>query len=1418
VKQVNTVFETETTSNFSKALNFLLNPGLRNMERIFVLARVIHFHRVKPGLLRYFVSIVLLLQTPAIFAQGDLFSFYKLDAYTGLSHNQVNAILKDEDGFVWFGTMSGLNRYDGFYCKVFRKNFNDSSSLPDNSIQALYELPDGKIWVLTMGGACIYDSRTEKFDTDYYTYLQSLGLPAGAITNIVKGSNGRYWFLYDNFDLYLYSATEKKAKRFNQKNSINSTEKIISVKETGNGKLWIVYQDRLLKEYDIDSNKFIYSGTVLQTLNKGNISNVVFIDNDGDVWLWSLNSGVYLFQPKYNTVRQFNESSVPSRLNTNLVTQVVQDNDGLIWVATDHGGVNLIDKKHNFSISYLLNDPKDSRSLSQNSIRAMYKDNNGIIWLGTYKHGVNYLNSNIVLFPLYRHQDATAKSLPYDDVNRFVEDKSGNIWIGTNGGGLIFFDRKENTFKQYLHDPKNNNSLSNNVIVSLCIDHNDILWIGTYFGGLNSFDGKQFTHFWHSDNDSTSLSSDNVWELLEDRENNLWIGTLGSGLDLFDRKANRFQHHQYNGKPQDPLPSNYVSAILQDKKGNLWVGTSGGITSFEKDHPGKVLHQYDQTNNLSNNNIICLLEDSRERIWAGTREGLNLLNPQTNQFQRFTVSDGLPDNMILNIIEDDRHTLWISTPNGLCNVVLKQDKSGLAFSVINYDETNNLQNREFNDNAALKTRAGELIFGGPSGFNIINPGKIQKPRYRPEIIFTGLQILNNSIEPGEVINNRVLLQQSLSRLQGIKLKYKENVFSIELAAPDYGHNAGNKYAYMLEGFNPDWLYTDGTQRRITYTNLNPGHYTLKVKVLNSDGLWSNIKTLQISIEPPFWRTPIAYIIYAIIALALLLLARRITLDRIHMRYEVRHQRREAERAHILDQLKTKFLTNVSHEFRTPLSLVIAPLDKIIKNTEDEEQKKQLNLVHRNAKRLLNLVNQLLDFRKMEVQEMNLHPAIGDIVGFSKDISLSFMDVAEKKNIRFSFTSDIDNLEIFFDRDKIEKILFNLLSNAFKYTHDNGVVSIHLSYCPPENNNDEGTLSIEVKDSGIGIPEGMQEKIFERFFQTDVPESMVNQGTGIGLAITKEFVKLHKGIISVKSEPEHGTCFTVLLPAKKIYDAPARTTISPVAIDLADDVMPEGSQKSSRKKTIVVVEDNEDIRFYLKDNLKGHYKVEEATNGKEGWEKIKLVNPDLVISDIMMPLMDGVELARKIKSETVTAHIPVILLTAIGSEEKQLEGLKAGVNDYITKPFTFEILASRIRNLLAQQELLQKRFQKQIEINPEEITITPVDEKFLKQALEIVEKNMDNAEFSVEDFSRDMFMNRVTLYRKILSITGKTPIEFIRSIRLKRAARLLEKSGLSVAEIAYTVGFNNPKNFTKAFKEEFKILPSQYVASKKQKDE
>ncbi|HKZ67136.1 MAG TPA: ATP-binding protein, partial [Chitinophagaceae bacterium] len=905
-------------------------------------------------------------------------------------------------------------------------------------------------------------------------------------------------------------------------------------------------------------------------------------------------------------------------------------------------------------------------------------------------------------------------------------------------------------------------------------------------------------------------------EIFEDSEKNLWVGTLSGGLNKFDRQTKQFLHFQFQEGNPATIQSNYISSLLEDRYGNLWIGTAGGIEVLNK--KTNAFTHYGHTNasnSLSNNNVIAILEDNSGRIWVGTREGLNLFDNTSGTFRSFTKTDGLPDNTILTILEDDKHTLWITTPNGLCNIILKNETNNndIVFDIKNYDEVNNLQGKEFNENAALKTRAGELIVGGPYGLNIINPANIKTNPIKPEIAFTNFQIFNKNIEAGDKVNNRAVLKKSIIETQEIKLRFNENVFSIEFAALTFSHSDRDKYAYRLEGFNTDWLYTDGTQRKATYTNLDPGTYFFKVKALSNDGIWSEEKALKIIVLPPFWRTPLAFVLYALAIAGILFFARRLTVERAKMRFEVEQQRREADRMHAIDTMKTKFFTNVSHEFRTPLSLILSPLDRILKTTHEPEQKNQLQLIHRNAKRLLHLINQLLDFRKMEVQEFKVHLNPGDIIKFTKDISYSFSDIAEQKNIEYSVHSNTEKLETWFDRDKLEKILFNLLSNAFKYTPNNGKVSIELT------NNDNDTFEIKVKDNGIGIPADKHERIFERFFQNDVPESMINQGTGIGLAITKEFVRLLEGAVHVASEPGKGTCFTVVLPVKKISEEISNALIQNESLVAAENgetklngtTKPE--EKNSKKATVLIVEDNEDFRFYLKDNLKLKYTVVEASNGKEGWQKIKDIVPDLVVSDIMMPQLTGIDLSRRIKNDPRTSHIPIILLTAMESEETQLEGYQIGINDYIAKPFTFEILDARIKNLLTQQKQLKKDFQRQIEINPAQITITPVDEYFLKQTIEAVEKNISNTAYSVEDLSHDLFMSRVALYKKLLALTGKTPVEFIRIMRLKRGAQLLEKSQMTIAEIAYEVGFNNPKIFTKYFKEEFKVLPSQYQAGK-----
>jgi signal transduction histidine kinase/DNA-binding response OmpR family regulator len=606
--------------------------------------------------------------------------------------------------------------------------------------------------------------------------------------------------------------------------------------------------------------------------------------------------------------------------------------------------------------------------------------------------------------------------------------------------------------------------------------------------------------------------------------------------------------------------------------------------------------------------------------------------------------------------------------------------------------------------------------------------------------------------------------------------------------------------YMLKGFNNEWLTTDAQRRMATYTNLDPGDYIFKVKASNNDGVWTKEPLeLHIKILPPFWRTPLAFILYFLFILGALWLARRLILERERLRARIEQERQEAQHMHELDSLKIRFFTNISHEFRTPLSLIITPLEKIIKKDLESGLQQQLVLVQRNARRLLNLVNQLLDFRKMEVQEIKLYPVQGDIVTFVKELTTSFSDLSEKKQIHLDFHSNVSTLSMLYDPDKIEKIIFNLLSNAFKFTPEQGNISVDLQLQSPEQ------LAIMVKDTGIGIPTEQQDRIFERFFQHDIPGSLVNQGSGIGLSITREFVKLHGGSISVDSAPGMGSCFTILLP---MIAAPMITSPVTTSIMAAKPAVSKPAY-TGKKPVILLVEDSEDFRFYLKDNLGLHYHIIDAPDGLAGWNILQQTIPNLVVSDVNMPEMDGLELCRRIRQQPKLAHLPVILLTARAGEEDQLEALDNGATDYITKPFNYEMLLSRIRNIILQQVSLKNTFKQHIDAHPEEIAISSQDEQFIQNALRIVEKNISNPDFSVEELSRELHMSRVSAYKKLLQLTGKPPIEFIRSIRLKRAAQLLEKSQMTIAEVAYEVGFNNPKYFTKYFKLEYNVLPSAY---------
>lgn len=1361
------------------------------MRGYFSLNRYIHPGGIPNSMLKkYFLLPLLHCILQFAHAQQQSVQFSTLNTHAGLSSNQVNCIYKDAKGFLWFGTMSGLNRYDGNNFRIFRHSLSDSLSLNDDYITHIFSAPGNRLFIKTRNGDNIYDPVKEQF-TNAALWLRDLGMPSIGVKSMLRAGNA-CWVAYGDSGLYRIQ-DHKKGVRIRL-----PAEKagIADIKMDGDHFLYVLYLNGSISKLDTRSNKIVYRTDALGPFIRSSPFTLqLFVDAQHELWVYmpSTDYGVLYFNPVSGVVKQLSRKQ--QILNNDIVNSVIQDNRGLIWIGTDHGGINIIDKK-DFSSSFLTNQPEDVKSVAENAIYALYKDNQGIIWCGTYKRGISYYAESKMKFSLYKNKPGDPQSLSYNDVNCFAEDRKGNIWMGTNGGGLIYFDRKANSFRQFRHSATDDNSISNDVIVSLYVDTYNNLWIGYYFGGMDYYSNNRFTHFRHHPEDPNSLSNKTVLKIFRDQRNNFWVGTLGGGLDRFD-PGNSIFYHNKTTLPNS-IHSDFVSAFAESKEGDLWIGTAYGIDVMDK-ATGTFTHLLNRTHNLSNDNVTSLHCDSWGNMWVGTREGLNVYNAKTGNFRSFRVEDGLPDNNINCILEDNNHQLWVSTSNGLSRVTIEQDHNGIRIHCRNYDEDDGLQGRAFNASAALKLRSGELMFGGADGFNIFNPADMRQNLSEPVLAFTGLQILNKPIAVNETRQQHVVLPTALPETKEITLRYNENDFSIDFAALNFINTRKNRYAYMLEGFNKDWVTTDGKTHRIAYTNINPGSYTLHLKAANEDGVWNEQGiSLRIHILPPFWKTTWAYLLYLLLGAGLLFFSRKMIIQRAHRRFALQQERREAQRLHDLDMMKIKLLTNVSHEFRTPVSLILAPIEEIIKQTKNPEEKQKFQLIRRNARRLLNLVNQLMDFRKMEMQELKTEPVAGDLMVFIQETVDSFTDLAERKGVAFSYHTNCPQLSALFDHDKMERILFNLLSNAFKFTPEGGAVTVTANVT-------DATLELQIKDTGIGIPEERQEKIFERYFQLDNPGKFVNQGSGIGLAISREFVKLCNGSIAVESKVDEGTTFTLRFPVVR-FQAEEVEVAQPLSALPATG--PE-KRRSRKKQSILLVEDNDDFRFYLKDNLKEWYEILEATDGAEGWQKILSALPDLVVSDVNMPLMDGLDLCKKMGGDARTRHIPVILLTATDNEEAQLKGLESGAADYMVKPFNFEIMLSRVRNILARQTPVQVVIPQRDMQDDRAMT---ADDKFMQRVLEIVEKHLSEASFSVEMLSRELCMNRVSVYRRIFSLTGHSPIEFIRTVRLQRAAQLLIQTEMNITEVAYEVGFNNPKYFARYFKIAYNMLPSAYASA------
>lgn len=1355
------------------------------------------------------IFLIILLNSITLITSASLFpesyKFNRIDADKGLSNSEVKCIYQDEKGFIWIGTPSGLNRYDGYEIITYKQDLTLAGINSNNDIEKIQEAVDGKLWIRTRMGYTVYDPAREAFEGNIESLLeQYAGVSTVEYVYIDLGKN--FWFTTGE-DVRMYDIKNQKLSVFTKGTPHGLNAGNIADIKQGKNRYWFLYDDGLLECMDAQTHKVIHADKTFKERAQiqGGHELKLFLDTSGNVWIYGLShyTGLACLNPS-SSKWTFYSTQAPggNRISNDVVISLAEDEKGNIWIGTDHGGVNIVEKNSG-KILVIRNDERNPYSLPQNTIKCLYKDRSGIMWLGTYKKGVAYYHESV-----YKFKSISGQSeIPNSDINCFYETPEGNIWIGTNGGGLLFFDRANDKYTVYPHHPNHSNSPAGNVIVSLTSDQQGRLWIGYYLDGLDCFDGKTFTHYRYDPLDENSVLTDNnAWKVLCDRNGYLWVGTLRGGLVLIDTQTGKqVNHFRLDGSIYDILETKAGDILIASQYGlHIFNPTTQQLESFEKE-------TFD-TIQLSRNDLNALFEDSRELLWIGTRNGVFIYNPYTKGVDHFKKENGLSADLVQSILEDSEHNMWIATNRGLTSIKVSTayDTPGYFFHLLNHDSSEGLQDEQFNLNAAYFTTNKELIFGGSSGFNIFNPNNLNYSNSTPQVILTDLQIYNNRVKPGAYYNNRMILSKSISQTENIALSHKENYFTISFAALDYFMPNKTKYFYKLEGFNNQWLETDHTNRKATFSNLNPGKYTLYVKAMNSEGAESKVPAiLHIQIRPPFWKTTWAFIAYALLLLGAIYLYRRRSILKAKRKLEYETEKIRITQQHEMDEIKLRFFTNISHEFRTPLTLILTPLEELLNKASEPEEKESLSIIERNARRLLLLVNQLLDFRKLDVHRHLLQESLGDIVQFVSEQAHLFTEMMGRKQIDFQFRTDLTHLYMYFDADKLAKILMNVISNAYKFTPVHGKILLELSQT------EDKKIKITISDNGIGIPEDALEKIFERFYQAHSNTKTNYQGSGIGLHLTKEFVQLHRGEIQAENIPEGGARFTILLPYKEeVVRSETSSTMVEEDSRGAAVAPDETLREESTLPKLLLVDDNEDVRIFLSTKLKDQYKILQAEDGVAGLEIALKEIPDMILSDVMMPRMDGIEMSKSIKEDIRTSHIPIILLTAKSGEESKLEGLTAGVDDYTTKPFNFSILSVKMHNLIEAQKRKQTLFGEQIRIEPSKIAVSSLDEKLINKALEYTETNISNPDFSVEELSRELGMSRVHLYKKLSSLTGKTPIEFIRVIRLKRAAQLLEESQMTVSEIAYEVGFNNPKYFRKYFKEEFGVLPSQYGSRSK----
>ncbi|WP_157687523.1 hybrid sensor histidine kinase/response regulator [Pedobacter psychrophilus] len=1266
---------------------------------------------------------MILLSAKILFA-GDI-KFKHLTIDNGLSQNTVTTIFQDHKGLIWIGTWDGLNKYDGYNFEIYRNDGRNPKSLSDNKVNAIFEDKKQKLWVGTTSGLNLFDRDLEEFKSFPNERNKSY-----AVSSIVEDTNGIIWLGTDEGVKYL-DPSIGKIKDLAFKNSQNGDSRVQSLYIDKGNLLWIGKFAGLLF-YDISKRKLVSPYPNLQQAVKNSWIRTVKYQKDGSFWLATEADGVL----HYKSNKEIDYYSVKNGLLSNTIRDILIVNEREIWIGTKFG-LSILNPFSNGIKNYTYKKDEDSQiSLSQASIRSLFKDKKGNIWLGTYSGGINLVYNFQENFSYKGHAKEDVSKLSNKEVNSIFEEPDKNVWLATDGGGLNYWNRKLNTIAVYKYGK--DHSIFNTVkTIHQDAEDRNILWLSTG-GGVLKFNKN--SHLFEPFNfiNNFNLPAFIHQYVFEDSNYGLWIGTNFGGLYLFKNGQKiKFYNNQTNKK--DYLNSNIITALKSDKNG-LWIGNRGAGLNYLDYKTGKITsYVYNKKNpsSLSSNNILCLYKDSKGRLWIGTDGGgLNYYDSVSKQFLTLNKSNGLFNNTINAIIEDQSGALWLSTNGGLFKVKTKITPNPLKFEdlkIVNYTVEDGLQSNQFLSNSVFRGLGNELFFGGINGLSTFFPNQLSVNNNKPNIIFTELSILGRSVTIGE--NN--ILEKSIDETEEIVLPYDKASFTIKFSLLNYVHPDKNKYAFILEGFaNDTWHYVND-QRQATYTNLNPGTYTFKVKAANNSGVWTEkSRTLIIKVLPPWYKTWWAYTIYAVIFLLLLYLFYSYTKYKERLKSKITYEQYVAKQERELAEQKLSFFIKISHEIKTPITMILAPLQKLLSAHENNPVwYDHLNIMNKSGQRLLNLIDQLLDVRGFDAAQTNLKAAKGNMVRFLKEIVVISSNLSKEKNIDLSFSSSEESVETWFDRDKMEKVIYNILSNAIKYTPEYGEINVKV-----EKLHLEQTVLISITDNGSGIS---SERIPTIFTALKHEDSMLNNisGTGIGLAFAKELVDLHHGEISVESTPSSNgvngfTCFKVKLPLGNSHLQKSEIADNYLQTeninnykdyklnrqrnfeDLQNKIK---SNHGVEKLSMLIVEDNIDVRNFLVNHFKSEFEVYIAENGRIGYEEALKNIPEVIISDVMMPEMDGVELCKLLKENINTSHIPIVLLTARSPLLFKLQGLENGADEYISKPFNLDLLEVKVWSLILNRQKMQSRFQKQVLLEPTNTLISSFDDVFIERIIKYIEE-------------------------------------------------------------------------------------------------